>query len=80
MASISPENTPSPSPAPPYDIEPSGPANHHLIQCSPRSYYDFSNMPIIDHPETNLAAIDEEDEEDTIGGWFHALSKEYGGR
>jgi hypothetical protein len=36
-------------------------------------------MPIIDHPESHLAAIDEEDKDDTIGGWFHALSKEYGG-
>jgi hypothetical protein len=29
--------------------------------------------------ETNLAAVNEEDEEDTFGEWFHALSKEYGG-
>jgi hypothetical protein len=79
MASVSPKNTPSPSPAPPYDREISGSTDLHLIQCSPRSYYDFSNMPIVDHPESNLAVIDEEKEEDTVDGWFHALSKKYGG-
>jgi hypothetical protein len=79
MASVSPENTPSPSPAPPYDREISGPADSHLIQCGPRTYYDFSNMQRTYRSETNLAAVNEEDEEDTFGEWFHALSKEYGG-
>jgi hypothetical protein len=82
MASASPEASPSPSPAP--SLEPSGPANHHLIQCSPRTYYDFSNMHRIEAPETNLAVIEEDDldsdeEEVSFGGWFQTLSKDYGG-
>ena len=41
-------------------------------------------MHRIEAPETNLAVIEEDDldldeEELSIGGWFQALSKDYGG-
>jgi hypothetical protein len=51
-----------------------------LIQCGPRTYYDFSNMSRrTENPETNLAVIDElDDSDDDSGGWFTALSKAYG--
>ena len=60
--------------------EPSGPPNSHLIQCGPRTYYDFSNMSRrTENPETNLAVIEElDDSDEDSGGWFTALSKVYG--
>jgi hypothetical protein len=60
--------------------EPSGPPNSHLIQCGPRTYYDFSNMSRrTENPKTNLAVIDElDDSDEDSGGWFTALSKIYG--
>ena len=71
MASV-----PSPSTAPAPRSEPSGPPNSHLIQCGPRTYFDFSNMPSRQTHETNLAVIEESD--DDSGGWFTTLSKAYG--
>jgi hypothetical protein len=85
MASVPPAGSPSPSPAPPH--EPSGPPDSHLIQCSPRTYYDFSNMSRLEQPASNLAVVDEVEEgfeqpeaEDDASGtsWLLALSKDYG--
>ena len=85
MTSVSPTGSPSPSPAPPH--EPSGPPDSHLIQCSPRTYYDFSNMSRLEQPASNLAVVDEVEEgfeqpeaEDDASGtsWMNAISKDYG--
>jgi hypothetical protein len=83
MASVSPLSSPPPSPAPPY--EPSGPPNAHLIQCSPRTYYDFSNMTRrIESPSSNLAVVDEAQDDASEhdwmpDSWLQLLSKDYGG-
>jgi hypothetical protein len=85
MASVYPTGSPSPSPAPPH--EPSGPPDSQLIQCSPRTYYDFSNMSRLEQPASNLAVVDEVEEgfeqpeaEDDASGtsWMLAISKDYG--
>ena len=80
MASVSPLSSPPPSPAPPY--EPSGPPDSHLIQCSPRTYYDFSNMSRLERPESNLAVVDEAQDDETETwmpqSWLQMLSKDYG--
>ena len=63
MALVSPAVLTSPSPAP--NREPSGPANHLMIPCGPRTYFDFSNMPALECPESNFATVDEASEGDS---------------
>jgi Eukaryotic translation initiation factor 3 subunit G len=81
MASVIPSGSTTPSPAPPH--EPSGPPNSHLIQCGPRTYYDFSNMSRSYQPSSNLAVVDEADDEASENdwmpkAWMNVLSKDYG--
>jgi hypothetical protein len=81
MASASPLSSPPPSPAPPY--EPSGQPDSSLIQFSPRTNYDFSYMSRLERSESNLAVVDEaqddEAEEWMPQSWLQMLSKDYGG-
>jgi len=71
----------TPNPAPPH--ESSGPPNSHLIQCSPRMSYDFSDMTCSSQPSSNLAVVDEADDEEAEhdwmpNAWINLLSKDYG--
>lgn len=76
MALVSPDVSTSPSPAP--NREPSDPANHLMIPCGPRTYFDFSNMPALERPKSNLATVDEASEGDFVHDWVAMMSKDYG--
>ena len=60
-----------------------------MIRCGPSTYFDFSNMRVLDPPSSsggNLTMIEEtkesdhdEDPGDEAPGWMAMLSKDYDG-
>ena len=90
MAAVTPPSSPPPSQE--ADREPTGPANSHLIKCSPHTYFDFSAMPVVDRPHNgdppaaaggklaaNNATTNASDDDSCAPGWLHAISKGYAG-